>query len=69
MEITDQKNIVKRIAKIWKGNLDIKSDTRRERMLAYRYALEMCGLTLNEIIALGNAENLDAAVDELFSKT
>lgn len=39
-----------------------------KQMIAYRYSLEMAGLTLNEVIALRDAENLDEAIDRLFDK-
>lgn len=80
METTDQKTIVKRIARAWKvykNNVenapnDFENEPfrkiEREKMLSYRYALESTGLTLNEIIALGDADNLDEAIDELFVK-
>ena len=71
MDKVDIKTAVKRIAKAWLSEkIRIKDfvTPNTEKSLAYRYALEMCGLTLNEIIALGNADDIDVAVDELFFK-
>lgn len=61
METTDTITIVKRIAHAWYNAM---SD---DRVLAYHYCLEACGLTLNEIIDLGNTTDLDEAIDKLFS--
>lgn len=74
MENVSAKTMVKRIAKLWNGERksillvgEERKETYERAMLNYRVCLEMCGLTLNEIIALGNAENIDNAVDTLFS--
>jgi len=75
MQLTDQKTIIKRIAHLFKDAkwaAERKDNLRREnalnKMLAYRTALESCGLTLEEIISLGNSEDLDKDIDILFSQ-
>ena len=73
---TDIKTAVKCIAKVWKNDRDTYEREKDKytkdlcgiSMLNNRYALEYCGLTLEEIISLGEAKNIDIAVDELFSK-
>lgn len=73
MVILQQKEIVKMIFPYWKTErlrLNDGAETSKtlSKMgeLSFRHALYSCGLTLNEIIALGDAEDLEVAIDELF---
>lgn len=75
MTLTDQKTIVKRLAKAWLRSSNSYKDTNgihalvyKGEMLANRYALEDAGLKLSEIIKIGRAENIDEYIESLFNK-
>lgn len=73
MTITTQKSIVKRIFNSYLVSHDLMKDSLHpmefaEKMLVYRYCLEMCGLELNEIITLTKAENYTEAIEQLFAE-